>query len=255
MNGEKTEGGRWLNEGDCITWVESENKPPKIYPLDLSIIYEDNYIAIIEKPAGICVSGNQYKTVYNALGHNLIPSTAIDALPWPLPAHRLDNQTRGLLLIAKTAGARIKLGHDFECKAIHKIYHALVVGKPEKKGEIKVDIDEKKAQTSYELISYTPACKGGYLSLLKLTPHTGRTHQLRIHCAHIGSPILGDSLYSKEELLLKNKGLFLAATGIRLSHPITGDHLSFDTAIPEKFCKRMTYEKRRNDHFQNSRNS
>lgn len=245
LNGQEVEGGRWLKEGDIITWVNSSRKPPKTFPLELKVLFEDHYLAVIEKPAGFSVSGNQYKTIYNALGHNLKPSSEKDALPWPLPAHRLDNPTRGLLIIAKTTNARIKLGEAFEQKTIQKTYHALVVGKPEKKGELKGAIDRKKAHTKYELIDSVPACKGDFLSLLKLHPLTGRTHQLRKHCAGMGTPILGDAIYGKEGLILKQKGLFLAATGLLFQHPINGKTIHLETGIPEKQLKRLAYEERR----------
>lgn len=245
LNGEVIQGGAWLEPGDTITWVDPENKPPKAYPLKLTVVFEDDFIAVIEKPAGISVSGNHFKTIYNALGDNLKPSSELDALPWPLPTHRLDNQTRGLLIIAKTPKARIQIGKDFEEKKIKKSYHALVVGKPHKEGEVNMPIAGKVANSSYNLIEFTPACKGDYLSLLQLFPHTGRTHQLRIHCAALGTPILGDALYGSEGTILKNKGLFLAATGLVFRHPATKEIISFKLEIPEKFKSRIAYEKRR----------
>ena len=80
------------------------------------VIIEDEDLAVIFKPAGISVSGNQFKTIQNALLFNITPSTNKDALNWPLPVHRLDNQTSGLLIVAKTKTARIKLGQAFENK-------------------------------------------------------------------------------------------------------------------------------------------
>lgn len=245
LNGEQVDGGLWLKNGDIITWVESNRKPPKVYPIDLEVVYEDDFLAVINKPPGISVSGNQYQTIYNALGYNLKPSTQKDTLPWPLPAHRLDNPTRGLLIIAKTTSARIQLGADFEQKRIQKTYHALVIGKPPSIGQVSAPIDHKKAETQFERIETIPACKGDFLSLLQLYPITGRTHQLRIHCATIGTPILGDKKYGKEGLILQNKGLFLASTAVDFPHPISREKIHLDIGIPEKFSKRLAYEKRR----------
>lgn len=245
LNGEKVEGGRWLKEEELITWVDLEETPPKPYHLKLEIIFEDEDLAVIVKPAGISVSGNQFKTIQNALGHNLTMSTKTDKLPWALPVHRLDNQTSGLLLIAKTRKARVELGHAFEKKEVQKTYHALVIGKAPEHGEISLNIDGKKAFTKYKKITDCPSLKNGSLSLLELYPETGRTHQLRIHCARIGHPILGDKLYGQPDLILKHKGLFLAAVGLQFKHPINGETCHFTIPTPKKFEKRMENEARR----------
>ncbi len=245
LNNEKVEGGRWLKEGDIITYVDLEKTPPKEYHLKLDIIFEDEFLAVIFKPAGINVSGNKFKTIQNALLYNITPSKEVDALDWPLPVHRLDNQTSGLLLIAKTKTARVKLGQAFEEKTILKKYQALVIGKTEGSGEINSKIEDKSSQSLYKLIDFVPSLKNGLLSLIELEPKTGRTHQLRIHCASIGKPILGDKLYGKEGMILKNKGLFLCATHLSFKHPINQKELNFEVPTPHKFLKRLENEKRR----------
>ncbi len=159
LNGEKTEGGKWLKNGDCITWIDLELTPPKTYNLSLTIVYEDEDLAVIIKPAGINVSGNAFKTIQNALLFNLTESKKRDKLPWPLPTHRLDNQTSGLLLIAKTKTARVKLGQAFEHKTIHKTYHALVIGKTEDKGSISVPVDHKSSFSEFERLDVVPSLK------------------------------------------------------------------------------------------------
>lgn len=239
------EGGRWLKEGDIITYVDLEKTPPREYHLKLDIIFEDEHLAVIFKPAGISVSGNLFKTIQNALLYNITPSKEGDALDWPLPVHRLDNQTSGLLLIAKTKLARVKLGQAFENKTILKKYQAVVIGKTNTTGEINTDIEGKPSQSLYKLIDYVPSLKNEFLSLIELEPKTGRTHQLRIHCSSIGKPILGDKLYGKEGMILKNKGLFLCATAISFTHPHTEQELTFTIDTPHKFLKRMENEKRR----------
>lgn len=249
LNGEKVEGGRWLKEGDVITLVDLERTPPKEYHLKLDIVFEDEHLAVIFKPAGISVSGNQFKTIQNALLYNILPSKEIDALDWPLPVHRLDNQTSGLLLIAKTKLARIKLGQAFEEKTIYKKYQAVVIGKSNHSGEINSDVDDKSSQSFYNLLDVVPSLKNDFLSLIELEPKTGRTHQLRIHCASIGHPILGDKLYGNEGMILKNKGLFLCATTISFKHPFTQKELTFSVPTPHKFLKRMENEKRRFSDF------
>jgi tRNA pseudouridine65 synthase/23S rRNA pseudouridine1911/1915/1917 synthase len=245
LNHKKVEGGRFLKQGDIIELVDLENTLPKTYHLRLSVIYEDDYIAVIKKPAGINVSGNKFKTVQNALMFNLNKSTQIDALPWALPVHRLDNQTQGLLMIAKTKTARVKLGQAFENKSIKKTYQAVVIGKPKKQDTIKLTIDGKHSITYYNLLKTVNSLKNGFLSLIELCPQTGRTHQLRIHCSKSGFPILGDKLYGKEGLILKHKGLFLCATELKFNHPITMVPLCFSIKTPHKFIQRLDNEERR----------
>jgi 23S rRNA pseudouridine1911/1915/1917 synthase len=245
LNGEKVEGGRWLKEGDIISFVDLEKTPPKEYHLKLDIIFEDEHLAVIFKPAGISVSGNLFKTIQNALLYNIKISKEPDALDWPLPVHRLDNQTSGLLLIAKTKLARVKLGQAFESKTILKKYQAVIIGKTNNSGEINTDVDDKSSQSHYKLIDSVPSLKNEFLSLIELEPKTGRTHQLRIHCASINHPILGDKLYGDEGMILKNKGLFLCATTISFNHPYSLQDLTFSTPTPHKFLKRMDNEKRR----------
>ncbi len=245
LNNNQVEGGRFLKQNDIITWVDLEITPPKIYHLELNVVFEDDFIAIIEKPAGISVSGNQFKTIQNALMFNLTKSSQIDALPWCLPVHRLDNQTQGLLLIAKTKEARIKLGQAFENKTIHKTYQAIVIGKPNDKGKIDIEIEGKNSKTIYNRLKTVQSLKNKHLSLLELKPLTGRTHQLRIHCSKSGFPILGDKLYGKEGLVLKHKGLFLCATKLSFKHPITNQPLTFSIDTPHKFLKRLDNEERR----------
>lgn len=245
LNHQKVEGGRFLKQGDIIELVDLENTPPKTYHLKLDVFFEDDYIAVIHKPAGINVSGNQFKTIQNALPFNLNKSTLIDTLPWPLPVHRLDNQTQGLLIIAKTKTARVKLGQAFEQKTIKKTYQALVIGKPKIEGMINYNIDDKPSITGYKTIKTIPSLKNDFLSLLELHPQTGRTHQLRIHCSKSGFPILGDKLYGKEGMILKHKGLFLCATELKFNHPITEEKMCITIKIPHKFIQRLNNEERR----------
>jgi 23S rRNA pseudouridine1911/1915/1917 synthase len=228
-----------------ISFVDLEKTPPKEYHLKLDIIFEDEHLAVIFKPAGISVSGNLFKTIQNALLYNIKISKEPDALDWPLPVHRLDNQTSGLLLIAKTKLARVKLGQAFESKTILKKYQAVIIGKTNNSGEINTDVDDKSSQSHYKLIDSVPSLKNEFLSLIELEPKTGRTHQLRIHCASINHPILGDKLYGDEGMILKNKGLFLCATTISFNHPYSLQDLTFSTPTPHKFLKRMDNEKRR----------
>lgn len=243
VNGQISFDGYWLQPNDKIELVNLELSPPKPYRYKLDVVFEDDDLAIINKPAGISTSGNFYKTIQNVVVDNLESSLKHDALKWPRPIHRLDNQTSGLLIIAKTAMTCQNLGQQFEKKDINKTYHAIVIGTPETKGKISTYISEKEAITEYKVLTTINSIKNETLSLLELSPKTGRTHQLRIHLSEVGFPILGDKLYGKEGLILKRKGLFLCSTGLNFTHPTSGKLLHFSIPIPAKFNSLLKREK------------
>lgn len=247
LNGSFSKGDVWMKKGDVISVVDLELKPPKVFKLELEVLFEDSYMAVVNKPAGVTVSGNQFKTIVNCLPFNLKPSTEKDALPWPLPVHRLDNLTSGILVIAKTRKARVVLGQLFEEKKIQKTYHALVMGHLEGEGFMNDAIEGKPSKTFFKNITIIPSLQNEFLSLMELTPFTGRTHQIRIHLANLGYPVLGDTLYA--EKTLQHKGLFLVATKITLLHPVLNDEISIKIELPSKFKNRMKNEKTRWDRF------
>ncbi|WP_227807492.1 RluA family pseudouridine synthase [Lutibacter profundi] len=197
------------------------------------------------KPAGITVSGNAFKTIANALAFNLKKSSQQDALDIPTPVHRLDNQTSGILLIAKTKTAQIELGKQFTNQTIQKKYYAISIGKVTKNQNITLSIDGKFAETSFEIVKVVKSLKFNALTCLKISPKTGRTHQIRIHLASIGHPILGDKLYGNKETLHKGKGLFLCASEIQFSHPKTSKIIHLKINIPHKFKSVFIRERRR----------
>ncbi len=211
----------------------------------MDVIYEDEYIAVVNKPPGINVSGNEFGTIENALLFNIKRSKKKDALIKPKPVHRLDNQTSGLLLIAKTRNTQVNLGDQFEKKQVRKKYTAVVIGKTPIEGEINIPVNDKKACTSFKLIMTEASLKFEHLSLIELIPITGRTHQLRIHCYKTDFPVLGDNLYKNENFILKGKGLFLCSTQIEFLHPNTKEELVFKIPYPTKFDKIIEREKRR----------
>ena len=245
-NGKIAQTGTWVNFGQVIELVENSKIEPKIYKYDLEVVFEDEHLAVINKPAGLTVSGNTFKTVANALLHNIKKSTQSDALYNPTPVHRLDNQTSGLLLIAKTKTAQIELGNQFKNKTIQKKYCTIVVGKVHTNQIINVPIEEKEASTSFEIIKVVKSLKYENLSCLKVFPKTGRTHQIRIHLSTIGHAILGDKLYGHKETLHKGKGLFLCASEITFLHPKTFKTTQIKlNKIPQKFNAMLIREKRR----------
>lgn len=245
IDGEKTTTGTWIKKGQKITLSESDVNPPKEYKMELEVVYEDEFLDIVNKPAGISVSGNQYRTIQNVLIGKISVSKEKDALRWVKPVHRLDNPTSGLLIVAKTAKALVQLGQQFENKLIQKRYAAIVIGELPKSGVIEDDIEGLKSITAYERKEVTPSLKNECISLVELFPKTGRRHQIRIHLAQLGYPIMGDKLYGDEGNVLKGKGLFLCAFGLNFKHPITSENLTIEIPLPHKFASLLEREKRR----------
>jgi RluA family pseudouridine synthase len=244
IDGVRAETGTWVKPGQRITLNEEDSDRP-VYHMVIPVVYEDNHIAVVNKPAGITVSGNRFKTVENALPFNLKNSEAEDALSRPGPVHRLDSPTSGLLLVAKTRQAQINLGNQFESRKIKKRYRAVVKGCILNPGRIVSDIDGRSSETEFTPVKSLRSIKNEYVTLVDLFPGTGRTHQLRKHMAESGHPIIGDKIYGEPGDLFKGKGLFLAAVELTLEHPADGRLLSFKIGDPEKFGTFMEREERR----------
>lgn len=224
----------WIEEHQKIELLQQQIKPKKIFSLKLEVIFEDDYLAVINKLPGYPTSGNYFKTIENALPFNLKISEEPDALPYPLPVHRLDNPTGGMLLIAKTRIAQTKLYRSFERKEIEKTYTALVHGTTPETAIFSEEIDQKSASTNIKTLSIFSFKNEDY-SLVEVNPDTGRTHQIRIHLAQHGFPIVGDQEHGKGSAPFPKKGLYLAAIGLRLTHPVTYKPLEFKMKIPRKF--------------------
>lgn len=244
-NGLPAEGKTWMQQGDTLSLLDLERYPPSAFRLALTVVWEDDYLAAVAKPAGLVVSGNQFRTLENALPNHLRPSTQPDALPRPRPVHRIDGPTSGLVLVAKTKGAHIGLGRMFEDRQIRKTYEAIVKGLCTGQGQVNSPVDGQAATSYYQAIDHTPSLRSGYLSLVRLQPHTGRTHQLRLHMAELGLPILGDKEHDDSKQTLSHKGLFLAATRLELQHPIHQQALDIQLAHPAKFDTLFERERRR----------
>jgi 23S rRNA pseudouridine1911/1915/1917 synthase len=226
---------KFISGGEKIELFESENSSTfERLKLDLEVLFEDSYLAIIYKPAGILVSGNRFVTIANGLTQNLKKSNQLDAVR-PQPIHRLDYPTSGLLLIGKTSSSINALSALFKNNEIQKTYFAITIGKMEENGEMNFHIDEKIALTQYEVLRTVVSKRFTFLNLVKLSPKTGRKHQLRKHLSSIGNPILGDKEYFKEGLVLNGRGLYLHASALDFIHPFTKDTISITKENPKKF--------------------
>ncbi len=245
LDGEPRETGAWIRPGQRIDYVDTGRPRPKQYHTVIPVVYQDSFLAVINKPAGIAVNGNRFRTVENALLVNLLPSNETDALPWPRPVHRLDSPTSGLLLVAKTAGAHVGLGRQFETRTVTKRYRAIVTGKVPEKGCISTPLDGMDALTEFTLVRCVHSLKNVYLSLVDLWPRTGRTHQIRKHMAGEGYPVLGDGTYGAPGRVLRSKGLFLCAVELSFVHPVHGTRLVVKIDDPAKFTTFPDREERR----------
>ncbi len=227
----------FINGGEYIKLsIPKEVRLRKKLIFRLNVLFEDDHLAVIHKPAGILVSGNSFKTIANALAQNIQQSNLPDVTK-PQPVHRLDYATTGILLVGKTSSSIRALNSMFEDKKIKKTYYAVAIGEMNDRGKIKSEIDGKKAQTKFKFCASVPSKKFIKLNLVKLEPHTGRRHQLRIHLSSIGNPILGDKKYGIERLILSGKGLYLHAYSLKFIHPFTHKKVYIKDEVPRRFKK------------------
>lgn len=210
--------------------------PKKKLIFPFKVLFEDDYLAMIHKPAGIMVSGNSFKTVVNALPQNIKASNLADATS-PQPVHRLDFATTGILLAGKTSSSIRALNRMFENREVKKIYYAVTIGEMKGRGEITSEVDAKESQSNYTLCKSVSSPRFGKLNLVQLEPQTGRRHQLRKHLSSIGNPILGDKEYGIENLILNGKGLYLHAYSLKFIHPFTYEEIYLKDVLPERFKK------------------
>ncbi|WP_343330308.1 RluA family pseudouridine synthase [Polaribacter staleyi] len=237
IDGNLATTSKYISGDEKITLFESENASTfERLKLDLEVLFEDDYLAIIYKPAGILVSGNKFVTIANGLSQNLKKSILSDAVK-PQPIHRLDYPTSGLLLVGKTSAAITKLGRLFKDKEIQKTYYAIAIGKMNPTGFINFPVDEKKSHTDFEVLETVVSERFEFLNLVKLQPKTGRKHQLRKHLFAVGNPILGDKEYFLENKILNGKGLFLHAATLDFIHPFTKRKILVTKELPKKFIK------------------
>ena len=235
INNERANTGDWLLGGETIFLFEEKIKNgKKVFNLNLEVLFEDEDLAVIKKPAGILVSGNSFATISNALTKNLQPSKRIDTVK-PQPVHRLDYPTSGVLLIGKTSKSISTLNELFKNKEVKKKYIAITIGKMDKEGMIYLPIDKKASKTFYKVLKTVNSVRFKSLNLVLLSPVTGRKHQLRKHLSEIKNQILGDQKYGIESLKLNGKGLYLHAYSIEFIHPNTNKKITINTKPSKKF--------------------
>ena len=218
--------------------------PDTHLPKDISILYEDNDILVAVKPFGLLTMGtdrDKSRTLY-ALLTSYVRKGCSRSSKRIFIVHRLDRDTSGILIFAKNIEAKLRLQGQWE--QTEKKYIAVVHGRcKQKEGTITTYLTENKAHLVY---STTDAAKGKLshtayrvlkdtkgFSLLEITLLTGRKHQIRVHLAEIGHPVVGDKKYGKMQDVYKR--LALHARALSFIHPVSGKHLAFETGFPEYF--------------------
>jgi 23S rRNA pseudouridine1911/1915/1917 synthase len=254
--------------GDRIDIVLPKPPPPEAIAenIPLNIIHEDDQVVIINKPAGMVVHpafGNWTGTLVNGLMHHLDDMDNFDdEVMRPGIVHRLDKDTSGILVVAKSPEMLSKLGAQFADHSIERTYWCIVWGQPSAEGTIDEPIgrskrdrkvmavvkpeDGKRAVTHYKVLEYFD-----HLALVEVRLETGRTHQIRVHMAHISHPVLGDTVYGGDRIrygspagnrktffenIFKHLGRqCLHAKTLGFVHPASGEFVRFDSEIPGDF--------------------
>ena len=250
VNGNKVKAGRMLKIGEEISVnipdpvkldLEAENIP-------LDIIYQDKDIAIINKPQGMTVhagNGTHGSTLVNALLYHLDSLSGINGVIRPGIVHRIDKDTSGLLVVAKNDAAHLSLSEQIKNKTFHRIYLALLegtvkqndgiidtfIGRSDKNRTMMAVKDSgRRAVTHFKVLK-----RYKEFTFAEFKLETGRTHQIRVHCKYIGHPIVGDPVYGYEKQKFKLNGQLLHAWKLELTHPSTGERMSFEAPLPDYF--------------------
>jgi 23S rRNA pseudouridine1911/1915/1917 synthase len=260
-----------------VTLPEPEDAIPAAQAIALDIRFEDEHLIVVDKPAGMVVHpapGNPEGTLVNALLAHCGPSLAgIGGVRRPGIVHRLDKDTSGLLVAAKTETAHRALSHDFAARRIERAYSAFVWGVPapaageiagnigrspanRKKMAVVADDRGKPAATRYRVERRFGAGGSGPAALIECRLLTGRTHQIRVHLAHIGHPLIGDPAYgARAGRALAHLGARAGPLGTAIAgfprqalharllgfiHPTTGERLVFDSPLPADLAGLLT---------------
>jgi 23S rRNA pseudouridine1911/1915/1917 synthase len=240
-----------------IHWPEAKAAEAQPEQIPLDVLYEDDRLLVLNKPAGLVVhpaAGHEEHTLVNALLHHCAGQlSGIGGVARPGIVHRLDKETSGCMVVAKTDDTHLALSAQFAGRKVEKIYHAILCGEvPRDEGEIRAAIARhpshrkrmavtedlgRQARTSYRVLERL-RCS----TLVQAVLHTGRTHQIRVHFQHLGFPLVGDETYGARQ----NRRLgelvgyaaprhMLHASQLSFMHPLTGKWLCFESPWPVDF--------------------
>ncbi|MGN0604766.1 MAG: RluA family pseudouridine synthase [Oscillospiraceae bacterium] len=250
LNGKTVSKSCSVKNGDVITVIVPEPTELDVTAenIPIEIVYEDDDLLVVNKPKGMVVhpaAGNYSGTLVNALLYHCKDRlSSINGVIRPGIVHRIDKNTSGLLIVAKTDKAHLGLAEQIKAHTFTREYQAVICGRlKESTGIIEAPIgrhpvdrkkmcvterNSKSAKTEYTVLEEY----SGY-SLVKLKLFTGRTHQIRVHMAYIGHPVFGDDVYGKASKLCE--GQCLHAKKIGFVHPIDGKYYEFDSELPDYF--------------------
>ncbi len=263
VTGELRKAKYLVQQGEEVSVDPLPAEPSALVPeaIPLQILYQDSLLLVIDKPSGMVVhpgAGNPTGTLANALVHYLQQISRRETMR-PGIVHRLDKQTSGLLIVAKQEWVHDFLSRQFSSRKVEKQYLALVYNHLDrKKGEIRVPlgrhptartrISTQSQKPKEALTKYRVLRAYDHFSYLQVTPHTGRTHQIRVHLDHLGHPVVGDETYgSRQRQHLKDpvvaaaiKSLgrhFLHASFLAFTHPESKQRVSFESPLPSQLAE------------------
>ena len=255
LNGRETQAKAKLRPGDIVSITLPPPAICDIVPQDipLDIVYQDEDIAVINKPKGMVVhpaAGNPDGTLVNAIMYHIKDLSGVGGELRPGIVHRIDRMTSGLLVIAKNDEAHNFLSDELKTHAVSRVYYCLCDGnfredsgtvdapiarsKNDRK-KMTVDPDGRSAVTHWRVLE-----RFGDVTYLKVELETGRTHQIRVHMSYIKHPIIGDEVYGRAKNRLGIVGQALHAGELRLTHPRTGERMTFTAPLPEEFEAALT---------------
>jgi 23S rRNA pseudouridine1911/1915/1917 synthase len=260
VNGQARKAGFLLHGGEAIE-IEPLPPPPAApvaEDVPVTVLYEDAAVVALDKPAGMVVHpapGSWHGTVVNALLHRGLVTTSASG-DRPGIVHRLDKETSGVLLVARTIEAQERLSRAFHDRTVEKTYLAVVLGTPRPRA---ASIDRPIGRHPHERVRMSTRSRRGRsavtryevvesferLSIVRVEPETGRTHQIRVHLASIGHPVLADPLYgARKGRALPDRGPGIAferqalhAASIVFPHPVTGAPTRVDAPLPEDLAR------------------
>lgn len=253
VNGQVVKANYKVKKNDeiVIAVPEPETLSIEAEDIPLEIVYEDEAVAVVNKPQGMVVhpsAGHPNGTMVNALMYHVKDLSSINGVVRPGIVHRIDKDTSGLLMVAKNDLAHESLAKQLKDKTSLRKYVALVHGViPHEKGTINAPIGRSKVNRKMQAVREDgkPAVthfnvleRFNDFTLVELTLETGRTHQIRVHMKYIGYPLAGDPVYGPSKTL-KGNGQFLHAKLLGFTHPITGQEMVFAAPLPTIFEKTL----------------
>ncbi|MEA4941824.1 MAG: RluA family pseudouridine synthase [Oscillibacter sp.] len=244
-----------LTGGETLTVELPDPEPTEVRPEDipLDVVYEDDDVIVVNKPKGLVVHpapGHPSGTLVNALLHHCGSSlSGIGGVLRPGIVHRIDRDTSGLIIAAKNDLAHQKLASQLQDHTLARTYECIVAGNlKEDSGTVDAPIgrcpadrkkqavvpDGRRAVTHWEVVARYPG-----FTHVRCRLETGRTHQIRVHMAYLGHPILGDTVYGAKKPVPGLQGQCLHAVGLRFIHPRTGKSVELSCPLPEEFCRQL----------------